>query len=61
MVRSLWENIPLIRTVYPEALPRVAYTLTELGYSLEPVSNTYEYRFLNALQDWGEAYQTKNA
>ena len=39
----------LRRTVYPEVPPRVEYTLTELGYSLKPV--------LEALQDWGEAYQ----
>ena len=31
--------------------PRVEYTLTELGYSLQPV--------LEAMRDWGEAYKKK--
>ena len=52
-LRQMEESGLLVRTVYPEVPPRVEYTLTELGYSLEPV--------LNALRDWGEAYQTKNA
>ena len=42
----------LIRTVYPEAPPRVEYTLTELGRSLKPV--------LNAMWNWGEEYQAQN-
>lgn len=37
------------RTVYPEVPPRVEYTLTNLGMSLEPV--------LNALLVWGEGYK----
>ena len=37
------------RTVYPEVPPRVEYTLTALGRSLEPV--------LSALKSWGEAYK----
>ncbi len=48
-LRQMEESGLLRRTVYPEVLLRVEYTLTELGYSLKPV--------LEALQDWGEAYQ----
>lgn len=49
-LRQMEENGLLIRTVYPEVPPRVEYTLTKLGYSLEPV--------LNALRLWGETYRT---
>ena len=48
-LRQMEESGLLRRTVYPEVPPRVEYTLTELGYSLKSV--------LEALQDWGEAYQ----
>ena len=48
-LRQMEESGLLRRTVYPEVPPRVEYTLTELGSSLKPV--------LEALQDWGEAYQ----
>lgn len=37
------------RTVYPEVPPRVEYSLTDLGMSLQPV--------LNSLQNWGESYK----
>ena len=41
----------LTRKVYAEVPPRVEYTLTELGYSLQPV--------LEAMRDWGEAYKKR--
>lgn len=41
----------LTRKVYAEVPPRVEYTLTELGYSLQPV--------LEAMSDWGEAYKKR--
>lgn len=41
----------LMRKVYAEVPPRVEYTLTELGYSLQPV--------LEAMRDWGEAYKKR--
>ncbi|MCQ4637810.1 helix-turn-helix transcriptional regulator [Anaerovorax odorimutans] len=39
----------LTRTVYPEVPPRVEYTLTETGLSLQPV--------LNSMSNWGTAYK----
>ena len=51
-LRQMEDSGLLNRTVYPEVPPRVAYTLTELGYSLKPV--------LDAMGSWGEAYQRKN-
>lgn len=37
------------RQVYAEVPPRVEYSLTETGLSLEPV--------INAMLDWGQTYQ----
>ncbi len=50
-LRQMEETGLLTRRVYPEVPPRVEYTLTELGYSLQPV--------LDAMRSWGEAYQAR--
>lgn len=39
----------VIRTVFPEVPPRVEYSLTDLGMSLQPV--------LDSLSNWGESYK----
>lgn len=50
-LRSL-ENDGLVkRTVYAEVPPRVEYTLTPLGASMEPI--------IQALFDWGVEYKQK--
>lgn len=52
-LRQMENSGLIVRTVYAEVPPRVEYTLTELGYSLEPV--------LNAMGAWGTAYKAKQA
>lgn len=52
-LRDMEESGLLNRKVYAEVPPRVEYTLTELGKSLEPI--------LDAMKTWGEDYKNKNS
>ena len=51
-LRNMEANGLLVRKVYPEIPPKVEYTLTETGYSLNPL--------LDAMYTWGENYKSKN-
>ncbi len=51
-LRSLEENGILTREIFAEIPPRVEYTLTDTGYSLESV--------LISMAEWGKDYQLKN-
>lgn len=48
-LRSLEEDGIVTRTVYPEVPPRVEYSLSELGESLNPI--------FEMLEEWGRDYQ----
>ena len=48
-LRAMENDGLLTRKVYPEVLPRVEYSLTETGESLEPI--------LIAMSTWGMAYK----
>lgn len=48
-LRSMEENGLLTRKVYAEVPPKVEYTLTETGYSLQPI--------LNEMVKWGTEYK----
>lgn len=52
-IRDMVENGLVHRKVYAEVPPRMEYSLTELGQSLQPV--------LDAMRNWGEDYKSKNA
>ena len=47
-LRELTEDDVITRTVYAEVPPRVEYTLTKFGCSLEPI--------MRPMQTWGIAY-----
>ena len=48
-LRAMEESGLLTRTVYAQVPPKVEYSLTELGQSLQPI--------LHAMQSWGEGYK----
>ncbi len=48
-LRTMESSGILTREVFPEVPPRVEYTLTDTGYSLEPI--------LNSMYSWGENYK----
>ena len=49
-LRSLEEKGIIEREVFPEVPPRVEYTLTELGKTLEPI--------IDSMHSWGEFYKS---
>ena len=51
-LRNMEQSGLLTRKVYAEVPPRVEYSLTETGKSLEPI--------LDAMRVWGEDYTKKN-
>ncbi|MDD6344920.1 MAG: helix-turn-helix domain-containing protein [Oscillospiraceae bacterium] len=50
-LRNMEKNGLLTREVFPEVPPRVEYTLTELGHSMEPI--------LDAMEQWGTEYKKR--
>ena len=51
-LRAMEESGLVNRKVYAEVPPRVEYSLTELGKSLNPI--------LDSMRAWGEAYKAKH-
>jgi DNA-binding HxlR family transcriptional regulator len=51
-LRELENNGLIARTVYPVVPPKVEYSLTELGKSLQPI--------LRAMYRWGSGYMRDN-
>ena len=50
-LRDMEEKGLLVRKVYAEVPPKVEYTLTDLGYSLQPIMDT--------MIQWGERYKAE--
>ena len=48
-LRTMEENGLVIRKVYAQVPPKVEYTLTDLGRSLQPI--------LSSMYQWGEGYK----
>lgn len=48
-LRELEENKLIKRKVYAEVPPKVEYSMTDLGFTLNPV--------LNSMAEWGEYYR----
>ena len=51
-LRSMEGDGIITRTVYPEAPPRVEYSLSELGESMRPI--------IKAMEQWGIDYKAQN-
>lgn len=51
-LRDMEEDGLISRKIYAEVPPRVEYSLTELGKSLQPI--------LNAMLQWGTEYKEKS-
>ena len=52
-LRSMEEDGLVTRTVYPEVLPRVEYSLSPLGESMRPI--------IQAMEQWGAQYKASKA
>ena len=48
-LKKMEKNGLVVRKVYPEVPPRVEYSLTETGHSLQPI--------LDCMFDWGNNYR----